>query len=186
MEKKMIKKIRKKDTKGLDYIINAYSKKVYFLVNQIIGIYGKEEVEECVSDVFFAIWNDIEQYDEKRGEFSTFIFMKTKYKALDYKRKLDKKCIQVEILRENISNTATTTEDIVMDKECNSEIIKIINSFKEPDKTYFYLRYFMYYKIDDIAKKYKTTRASVENRLYRCRLKIKAVLEGGKINEGQK
>ena len=41
-------------------------------------------------DVFFSIWNDIEQYDEKRGEFSSFIFMKTKYKALDYKRKLDK------------------------------------------------------------------------------------------------
>ena len=125
MEKKMIKRIRKKDTKGLDYIINVYSKKVYFLVNKIIGIYGKEEVEECVSDVFFAIWNDIEQYDEKRGEFSSFIFMKTKYKALDYKRKLDKKHLSVEVLQECISNTATT-EDIVMDKEYNSEIIKII------------------------------------------------------------
>ena len=183
MEKKMIKKIQKKDTKGLDYIINTYSKKVYFLVNKIIGLYGKEEVEECVSDVFFSIWNDIEQYDEKRGKFSSFIFMKTKYKALDYKRKLDKKHLSIEILQDNISNT-TTTEDIVIDKERNSEIIKIINNFKEPDKTYFYLRYFMYYKIDDIAEKYKATRASVENRLYRSRLKIKEVLEGGKINEG--
>lgn len=183
MEKKMIKKIRKKDTKGIDYIINTYSKKVYFLVNKIIGIYGKEEVEECVSDVFFAVWNDIEQYDEKRGEFSSFIFMKTKYKALDYKRKLDKKHLPVETLQDNISNTITT-EDIVIDKECNLEIIKIINNFKEPDKTYFYLRYFMYYKIDEIADKYKTTRSSVENRLYRCRLKIKSVLEGGEINEG--
>ena len=85
----MIKKIRKKDTRGLDYIINTYSKKVYFLVNKIIGSYGKEEAEECVSDIFFSIWNDIEQYDEKRGDFSSFIFMKTKYKALDYKRKLE-------------------------------------------------------------------------------------------------
>ena len=183
MEKRMIKKIRKKDTKGLDYIINTYSKKVYFLVNKIIGLYGKEEVEECVSDVFFAVWNDIEQYDEKRGEFSSFIFMKTKYKAMDYKRKLDKKQLVVEELQEDISNTMTT-EEVVLNKESNSEIIKIINNFKEPDKTYFHLRYFMYYKIEDIAEKYKTTRSSVENRLYRCRLKIKEVLEGGKINEG--
>ena len=101
--------------------------------------------------------------------------MKTKYKALDYKRKLDKKHLSIETLQDNISNK-TTTEDIVMDKEYNSEIIKIVNNFKEPDKTYFYLRYFMYYKIDDIAKKFKTTRASVENRLYRCRLKIKDIL----------
>ena len=109
--------------------------------------------------------------------------MKTKYKALDYKRKLDKKQLIVEALQEDISNTMTT-EEVVFNKESNSEIIKIINNFKEPDKTYFYLRYFMYYKIDEIADKYKTTRASVENRLYRCRLKIKEILEGDKINEG--
>ena len=43
MESKMIKKIRKKDTKGLDYIINTYSKKLYFLVNKIIGNFGKKK-----------------------------------------------------------------------------------------------------------------------------------------------
>ena len=36
----------------------------------------------------------------------------------------------------------------------------------------------MYYKIEEIAIKHKTTRASVENRLYRCRLKIKEYMKG--------
>ena len=66
MEKRMIKRILKKDPKGLDYIMNTYMKKVYFLVDKIIGFYGKEEVEECVSDVFLAIWEDINQYDESK------------------------------------------------------------------------------------------------------------------------
>ena len=78
MEKKMIKKIRKKDPKGLDYMIKTYSKNVYFLVNKIIGYYGKEEVEECVSDVFFKVWEDIDKFDEARGSFSSFIFIKAK------------------------------------------------------------------------------------------------------------
>lgn len=177
MEKRMIKKIRKRDPKGLDYIINTYSKKVYFLVHKIIGHFGKEEVEECVSDVFYKVWETIEEYDEKRGDFSAFIFMKTKYLALDYKRKLEKKQISKEELDNNIASTKIT-EYTVLDKENSEEIIKIINDFKEPDKTYFYLRYFMYYKIDEIADKYETTRASVENRLYRCRLIIKEFLEG--------
>lgn len=46
MDKKIIKKIRKKDPKGLDYLINMYGKKVYFLVNKIIGYYGKEELSK--------------------------------------------------------------------------------------------------------------------------------------------
>ena len=176
MESKMIKKIRKKDTKGLDYIINTYSKKLYFLVNKIIGNFGKEEVEECVSDVFFLVWERIEEFDENRGSFSSFIFIKTKYLALDYKRKLEKKQLYNIELNDNIySNKPAEYE--VLDKENIKEIIKIIKNFKEPDKTYFYHRYFMYYKIDEIVEKFETTRASVENRLYRCRLIIKEFLE---------
>ncbi len=183
MEKKIIKMLRKKDPKGLDYTIDIYSKRVYFLVDKIIGLYGKEEVEECVSDVFLSIWNDIEDYDESRGKFSTFIFMKTKYKALDYKRNLDNKDINMVSIEDSYSDKITT-EEIILDKEISQEIINIINRFKEPDKTYFFLRYFMQYRIDEIAQKYETTRSSVENRLYRCRLKIKEVFEGGKIYEG--
>ena len=183
MEKRMIKRILKKDPKGLDYIINTYMKKVYFLVDKIIGFYGKEVVEECVSDVFLAIWEDINQYDESKGSFSSFVFMKTKYKALDYKRKLENKSEKYNILEETVPDNMST-EDIVLDKENSLEIINIINSFKEPDKTYFYLRYFMYYKIEEIAIKHKTTRASVENRLYRCRLKIKEYMKGGCRYEG--
>ncbi len=182
MEKKMINKIRKKDSKGLDYIINTYSKKVYFLAYKIIGHFGKEEVEECVSDVFYKVWESIDEYDDKKGDFSTFIFIKTKYLALDYKRKLERKQFsKVEIYEEILKEE--NTENSILDKENSEEIIKLINDFKEPDKTYFYLRYFMYYKIDEISDKYQTTRASVENRLYRCRIKIKELLEWRYHNE---
>ena len=138
MEKRMIKRILKKDPKGLDYIMNTYMKKVYFLVDKIIGFYGKEEVEECVSDVFLAIWEDINQYDESKGSFGSFVFMKTKYKALDYKRKLENKSEKYNVLEETVPDNMST-EDIVLDKENSLEIINIINSFKEPDKTYFIL-----------------------------------------------
>ncbi|MGL6104819.1 sigma-70 family RNA polymerase sigma factor [Romboutsia sp.] len=183
MERRMIKKIRKKDTKGLDYIIETYNKKVYLLVYKIIGNFGKEEVEECVSDVFYKVWENIEEFDEKKGNFSTFIFIKAKYLALDYKRRLEKKELSKVDLQENLT-TKESTEHIILDKENSEEIINIIKNFKEPDKTYFYHRYFMYYKIDEIAEKFKTSRASVENRLYRCRIIIKEFLEGRSNYEG--
>lgn len=182
MEKKIINKIRKKDPKGLDYIINIYSKKVYFLVYKIIGKYGKEEVEECVSDVFYKIWESIDEFCENKGKFSSFIFIKAKYLALDYKIKLERKIVTNIELDDSFNNNETT-ETIVIDKENIKEIINIINNFKEPDKTYFYHKYFLYYKIDEICEKFQITRASVENRLYRCRLIIKEYLEGRYQNE---
>lgn len=186
MERKMIKKIRRKDPKGLDYIIETYSKKIYFLVNKIIGYYGQEEVEECISDVFYRIWETIDEFDEDKGSFSSFVFMKAKYLALDYKRKLERKYINNLNSLDLEENTikSNNTEQVILDKENSEEIINIIMNFKEPDKTYFYHKYFMYYKIDEIADKFQTTKASVENRLYRCRLIIKEHLEGRYNNEG--
>ena len=64
--------------------------------------------------------------------------MKTKYKALDYKRKLENKSEKYNVLEETVPDNMST-EDIVLDKENSLEIINIINSFKEPDKTYFIL-----------------------------------------------
>lgn len=183
MEKRMIKKIKKKDPAGLDYIINVYSKKVYILVNKIIGNFGKEDVEECVSDVFYKVWENIDEYDDKKGSFSTFIFIKSKYLALDYKRKLEKKEISKIELEDNIT-TKENTEHLILDKENRKEIINLIKGFKEPDKTYFFHRYFMYHKIEDVAEKFKVSRSSVENRLYRCRLAIKEFIEGRNKYEG--
>ena len=64
-------------------------------------------------------------------------------------------------------------------KEKLKDIANFIKKFKEPDKTYFYLKYFMNMEGKDIAKKYDTTLSSVENRLYRCRQALKNMINGG-------
>ena len=66
-------------------------------------------------------------------------------------------------------------EKEVIKKEKLKDIANFINNFKEPDKTYFYLKYFINMESKEIAKKYNTTLSSVENRLYRCRLALKKI-----------
>jgi len=69
------------------------------------------------------------------------------------------------------------TENYVIDKFEKQKIIQEIKKFKEPNKSYFYLRYFMNYEIKDIAKMFNITASAVENRLYRSRLKLKKILK---------
>ena len=153
MENKIIKLIKKKDHRGIDYIVDLYSDKISYIVNSILkGYSNKEDIEECISDVFISVYNYIHTYDNKKGKFETFVFIKAKYIALDYKRKIIKKL---------------------------KDIANFINNLKEPDKTYFYLKYFINMESKEIAKKYNTTLSSVENRLYRCRLALKKIIDGG-------
>lgn len=182
MENKIIKLIKKRDEKALNYLVDIYSDKVYYIATQILKGYGsKEDIEECVSDVFLSVWNNINDYDNKKSKFETFIFIKAKYKSLDYKRKLLKlretNQIKEDVLFEMESNLkADGAEKEFIKKQRIKELIEFIKKFKEPDKTYFYLKYFMEYDIKSIASKFEDSVSGVENRLYRCRLKLKNIL----------
>ena len=170
MENKIIKLIKKKDHRGIDYIVDLYSDKISYIVNSILNGYSnKEDIEECISDVFISVYNDIHTYDNKKGKFETFVFIKAKYIALDYKRKIIKKK-EYEKIKE---------DRLLKIKEKLKDIANFINNLKEPDKTYFYLKYFINMESKEIAKKYNTTLSSVENRLYRCRLALKKIIDGG-------
>ena len=185
MENKIIKLIKKKEHRGIDYIVDLYSDKISYIVNSILNGYSnKEDIEECISDVFISVYNDIHTYDNKKGKFETFVFIKAKYIALDYKRKIIKKKEYEKIkedrllkINENIAYESSEKE--VIKKEKLKDIATFINNFKEPDKTYFYLKYFINMESKEIAKKYNTTLSSVENRLYRCRLALKKFIDGG-------
>ena len=149
MENKIIKLIKKKDHRGIDYIVDLYSDKISYIVNSILkGYSNKEDIEECISDVFISVYNDIHTYDNKKGKFETFVFIKAKYIALDYKRKIIKKKEYEKIkedrllkINENIAYESAEKE--VIKKEKLKDIANFINNLKEPDKTYFYLKYFI-------------------------------------------
>lgn len=185
MENKIIRLIKKRDQRAVDYIVDLYSDKVSYIVNSILkGYLNKEDIEECISDVFISVYNDIHTYDNKKGKFETFIFIKAKYIALDYKRKIIKKKEYEKSKEDRLSKineniVCESAEKEVIKKEKLKDIANFIKKFKEPDKTYFYLKYFMNMEGKDIAKKYDTTLSSVENRLYRCRQALKNMINGG-------
>ena len=175
-EKNVISELQKRNVESLEYIISKYSRDIYGLIYTIMnGIGGREDVEECVSDVFVCIWNKYENYSEERGNFKTWILIIAKYRALDYRRKL------------LVGNNNISTEEIelvspdridnkIIDNEEKKNIILAINKLKEPDREIFYRRYFFYESIEKIAEHLGLTREAVDNRLCRGRKRIREVL----------
>ncbi|MTK12307.1 MAG: RNA polymerase subunit sigma-70, partial [Clostridiaceae bacterium] len=57
--------------------------------------------------------------------------------------------------------------------ENRREVIELINSLKRIDRDIFVLKFFLGYRSEDIAKKLNITKASVDNRIYRGKRKLK-------------
>lgn len=175
---KLVNRLREREDGAVDDLYDMYFDRIYYYSKRILSTLGtKEDIEECVSDVFLALWKEIYKFDIKRGSFDTFVNVKTRTVALNLRRKLQKHT--EKHLNESIDdidiweNASVSVEEEVFEKITEQDFLDIIDKFKEPDKTYFHLRYFMNYEIKEIANAFNTTVSSVENRLYRCRLLLK-------------
>lgn len=175
-EKNVIKELKRRNQHALEFIINNYSRNVYSLVHNILRASGtKEDMDECVSEIFTDIWNKYDSYSEERGSLKTWILIISKYKALDYRRKISKNIISV--CCEDIDIVSPKfVEDEIISQYKKIEVIEAINSLNDIDRQIFIKKYFYYENNDTIAKALNITREAVDNRLSRGRKKIKQIL----------
>ncbi|MCX7745878.1 MAG: sigma-70 family RNA polymerase sigma factor [Clostridia bacterium] len=174
-EENIVKQLKTKDPRALEYVMSNYGKKVYALVYNVLkGVGSNEDIEECVSETFVQVWNRADEYSEERGSFKTWILILAKFKALDFRRaKLKIKAFSTEDME---IPSKESVESKVLDIEERRQIIEAINHLNETDKQIFYKRYFFYESIESIAKQFKMTREAVDNRLWRGRKRLKEAL----------
>ena len=63
--------IHKKDEKAFTYLYDMYSKSLFSVINVLVK--NREEAEDVLQEVFVKIWKNIEQYNESKGRFFTWI-----------------------------------------------------------------------------------------------------------------
>lgn len=172
--------LKKKNTKALDFVVDLYGNLVYKAVYSVLGSgFEIHSIDECINDVFLAIWSNIESFHSERGNFKSWIIAISKYKAIDYKRKLYKEksleCIDDIVIRED-----QEIEKLIILEENREELLHAINELKDVDKKIFIRRYFLDEDIDNIAKELGMNRGAVDNRLSRGRKVLREKLSFSK------
>jgi RNA polymerase sigma factor (sigma-70 family) len=88
-EHELIQGLRARDPISLEALINQYSRELFYFARLILGSAGSaQDAEECLSDLFIAVWQEFESFDPARGSLRTWLTMRTKYIALDCRRVL--------------------------------------------------------------------------------------------------
>lgn len=168
-DKDIIKGIKKKNQKAIEAAFDFYGNFVYKVVYSVMSeSHEKSYIEDCVNEIFLSLWNNIDCYNSEKSSFKNWLAAISKYKAIDYKRKLQNSKLQDNI-EDIILCNSKSTEDEIIQRENQNEILKIINSLKEKDKEIFIRKFLLDESVEDIAKSLGITPDNVYTKLYRGR-----------------
>src|SRR5436189_3390752 len=85
----LVQRLRERDPQALETLISRYSREIFYFIRLVLdGIGVAQDAEECVNDLFVAVWQEIDSFDSGRGTLRTWLTMRAKYIALDRRRQL--------------------------------------------------------------------------------------------------
>src|SRR5450432_2689709 len=106
----LARRLLERDPEALETLIFRYSREVFYFIRLVLdGVGVAQDAEECVNDLFVAVWQEIETFDMNRGALRTWMTMRAKYIALDRRRHLSRR--QTHILQSADENRQYASSD---------------------------------------------------------------------------
>ena len=171
--KNFVTRLQKQKEDALEYVIEQFSGHVNAIAYKVLSGISKDAVDDCVSEVFLAIWQNSRQFKGEPEDFKKWIGMMTKYKAIDLFRKLEKQ--QARERSDELLEQGTKGDDLqeqLVKKEENKELLLAISKLESINRDIFMMKYYLQLSTNEIAEALNLSKAAVENRLYRGKKKL--------------
>ncbi len=171
-------------------LFNEYLKYVYSIVyNKLRSCGTQEDIEECVSDIFSAVFLGYDNSKNRNGDLKGFIGAVAVNKAINMYHSLSSarsKVTPLEELDTDIADDNSLTEQAER-TELQNIMLRCIKSLGEPESTMIIQKYYYDMKSNEIAKKLSMSPGTVRVKCSRALKKLKALLsaEGLDLKEGQ-
>ncbi len=204
----LAQRLQQRDPDALETLISRYSREVYYFIRLVLdGIGVVQDAEECVNDLFVAVWQEIDTFDPERGTLRTWLTMRAKYIALDRRRHLCRRQTHnlqpADETRQWIASDGSgggrrtsgwggheyehratlpphpesSMESLLEQSERREELSLALATLPELDRYLIYQRYFKYASTEELAAKTGLTRHAVDTRLWRARKSLRETLK---------
>lgn len=178
-DNEILELLKKSPKQAYSIIIRQYANLVYAIVlNKIKNCAEREDIEDCVSDVFVSVFRSFDTFDAETGTIKSFISMIAKRTAIDAFRKLSyRKNITSSIEGEELEISGGDTPDNEYDKKCSKEELwAAVNSLGEPDTTIIVRQFFYDQTVREISERLSMSVEAVQKRSIRARKKLREIL----------
>ena len=172
---------RKSPDKAYKVLFDEYCNYVYAIVyNKLHSCASREDIEECVSDIFADIYFKYDTQSEYQGDLKGYIGTVAKRRAINKFHNLSSRTDDTLSLEDEILSNLKIETDIESETEhtelCNLIIDKIIE-LGEPDSTIIIQKYYYNRSSSEIAKVLIMKASAVRMRCKRAMKKLKKTLE---------
>ena len=168
---------------GHRMLVEEYSNYVYAIVlNRLRSVASREDMEECVSDVFAEVFFSFSKPGGACGDLKLLIGTIAKRTAIDAFRKLRR---QSGKTTEETALEQLAAEDSVPETAEKTlrrqKLLEVIRSLGEPDASILIYQYFFDRSAGEIAKKVSMTASAVQKRSERARKRLRSILDTASI-----
>ena len=179
-DEKIIAEIKQRDEHAICYIMEKYSKLLWTIADAILKNVGsQQDVEECVADVFIALWERPGQFDPKRGRLKSWLCIAARSKAIDRYRALSRnRTVSIEDV---MLIGRMGVQDYVIHEETKRELSAAIDELDALEREILIRRYYYEQKPREIAVALELSVKQIDNYLYRSKKKLRVAVskQGG-------
>ncbi len=171
-EHNYLEQLNQGNEKALAYVMKHYGGLVKSVVHR--HLYNLSQYEEdCINDVFYAVWTHISHYDLDRNPFANWIAGIARLKALDYVRQHANHLQEVSLDTPLSETIPDKTESEVFEQEISKEMEQMLSCLKEKDRELFYRLYVEEQTMDEVETSMQMNRTIVYNRVSRAKKKLR-------------
>ncbi len=175
-DKNFIGEISRRNEKALEYCMTRFGGLVKAVIRRHLGCLRQYE-EECINDVFFAVWEHISSYDEKRNSFDNWIAGVARIKALDCRRRYARHLAELswEEQEPQMHSREGQPEALVLQQEIAEEIQKLLECLKPQDRELFRKVYIEEQDLEEVSRNTGMSKPVIYNHLSRGKKKIRSI-----------
>ena len=167
---------------GIEQFMKQYSGLIYSIVaGRTANTASTEDIEECVSDIIFEIYQKADNIDLGKGTLTAWASVVARKRAINlYRKKILEinRAASAESLDLQISSSVPEQE--VLDEDERQQLLKAIKSLGEPDSTIIFRKYFFGQRSREIAVDLGMTSTAIDTRLSRAMNKLRNIW-GGRV-----
>jgi len=167
--------------KGLDQLMTQYMGFVYTIVyGKLSCICKKEDIEECVSDIFYGLYKTRSSINLEKGSITSYLAVLSKRKAIDSYRKHSKarETVSIDDTDHDWIPSDADPQKNVTDNETTNILIDKIKALGEPDSQIMIRKYYFGQSSKFIAKALGLKVNTVDKKVSRALNKLKQALGG--------
>lgn len=170
----LLARLRAQDRGALEILYDRHARYALGIAFRVLR--DRAEAEEVVQDVFLQLWNQALRYDERRGLFTSWLFVMARNRALDRVRSRASRARAVAAVEAPETSHRADAEDTLVDREQRHTVLAALAQLPTGQRQAIELAFYGGLTHSEIARETGEPLGTVKSRIGRAMAALRQTL----------